>query len=267
MKNNRNVASRRRRSKGSSASVKVRGTGFLTNPSNSSNLGLVVVDRYEIDTSLCQTFTTHATLYEKWKINSLRFELVPISVNSVAGTNGIAILEDTDDTSPTTIDNFISLRRSIMARQAKESALTLEYRPKHVPWLFTKDGGLSDDRFEMPGDLLVMSADYTTAGVQFRVLVHYDVDFDLVSNTSVSYLMPPLDTIQERKEFLASFKDRKKQVLMITDKLVANSAVGYEATEESSDKLFESFKEEEKQHILDLRKQIETLKLSLGKIR
>jgi len=159
--------------------------------SATSASGLLVVNRYEIDTSMSSVWQQFGSLFQKWKIHSLLFELIPIQGVTIQGVGYLAVLEDPDSVTPATVPEFLDCRLARAYRYAFQDRQILLYKPPTNTmlgngWLYTQDGGISDDRFEMPGDLIVGTSDFAASVSPFRVVCHYDVSFALVVNSTVS---------------------------------------------------------------------------------
>jgi len=101
----------------------------------------------------------------------------------------MAILEDPDDATPTSITNMIGQRLCTMTHISTKGRLT--YAPKHVPWLYCRDSTTLDDRWEMPGDFMFASVDTAEALFPGYVMCHFDVEFDILvsSNLNVATLL------------------------------------------------------------------------------
>lgn len=172
-----------KKNKGSTVN-RVKGQIMLSSPTNMSAGGLWVSDRYEIDTSLASTWATLALVYQRWKIHSLTFKFVPLLSTSSNGLCFMAVLEDPESTTPSSEQELMNQR--VTKAGGIRFPLTLRWRPRHELWWFTQDNLAQDDRLEMPGDFVFATSAGTASANPGRIFVHYDVSFDLVTNSNVS---------------------------------------------------------------------------------
>jgi len=169
-----------------SKSHQLSGTAVLSGVlSNSSASGLFVVTRYEINSSLCDSWNQLSDTFARWKVNKLDFKFVPIQGMTTPGTAGMAILEDTDSASPSTTPQAMNCRCATLG--TVREPLWLKYRPKHSNWLWTRDAvAYTQDRLEMPGDFIFWSENTSSAFVPGIVELKYSVEFDSIINTALS---------------------------------------------------------------------------------
>jgi len=109
----------------------------------------------------------------------------------------MSVLEDTDATTPANIFEALNCRVAALGNAWQE--YSLPYTPRNTGWLFTRDGGLSDDRFEMPGDFVFSTQGYTTAITPGLLYVDYDLEFNGIVTTNVSLALPSLTREQKRQ--------------------------------------------------------------------
>lgn len=190
----------------------LRGFGYLALPSNTSAVGAAVIDRYEIDTTLNGVWTQLGSLFQQWRIKNLEFRFVRIQGSSTVGAMAMAILEDPDSSSPTSIVDVVNCRVAKMWTYSNaEEYTSLRYVPqgRGASWLYTKDNVTNDDRLEMPGDLILMSSNFTSSVSPGLLYMHYEVEFMGLTNSVVA-LSSRIN--QPQKE---SQPDLKRQVLCV----------------------------------------------------
>ncbi len=175
---------RSKKNKSKSNATRIRGTAILTAPSNMSSTGLLQIDRYEIDTSLVSSWVTLASVFQRWKIHSLTFRFIPLLANTYNGMVFMAMLEDPESNTPVVEADIMNNRIAIM--NGVREPIRLHYKPKHEFWLFTNDLVSQTDRLEMPGDFIFATSAGTSSVNPGRIVLHYDVTFDLVTNSVVS---------------------------------------------------------------------------------
>lgn len=184
--------------KSRSASHTFKGCAQILTPTATNASGVFVGDRLELDTSASLLWSEIAQSFQKWKINWLVFEFVPIQPITTGGYIAMSVLEDPDSTTPTNMSQMLGLRTAHWGPYF-EPRFRLRYKPKHSGWLWTKDAGLSDDRWEMPGDLFFASQNFTSAVAPGFVNMRFSVSFDILTNTSVSRAVPlPVPSLDVR---------------------------------------------------------------------
>lgn len=157
---------------------------FLLEVSAVNSGGLFVLNRFEIDTTLCSTWTSLGQIFQRWKIHSLTIRYVPAAAFTFTGLGYLAIAEDPEADTPVSAIDMMGQRCS--AAGGLREPFRLHWRPRREFWLFTRDLLAQDDRLEMPGDLLFASDSSTNNLPPGKLVVHYDVSFDLITNSAVS---------------------------------------------------------------------------------
>jgi len=170
---------------------RIKGCMYIGAPANTSNVGAFTGTRYEIDTSLSQIWSQFGALFQKWKIHNLQFEFVPIQGIAIVGTVMMALIEDPDSTTPTSIASCLNSRIAQMWRYNLQQRMILNYTPPNKTilgngWMYTQDNLTGEDRFEMPADFIVGTSDFVTDVSPGHLICHYDVSFAQVVNSSVS---------------------------------------------------------------------------------
>jgi len=178
--------SSKRRSKGLILSGSAQLAGALTNTSAG---GAFVATRYEVDTTLCPSWDQAGKLFARWRIIKLKFEFRAIKGTTTNGNMGIVFLPDTNMTTPNTTSTALSNERSAFGHIYQNVQLVVT--PKHEGWLWTRDGVAStDDRLEMPGDVVFWSENTDSAFAPGIAMMHYTVQFDDVTNSTVAPSVP-----------------------------------------------------------------------------
>lgn len=161
---------------------------FLKNLSVSSTSGLFVYDRLELDTTLCTTWSSLGSTFRFWKLHSLKMEIIPFFGVNNTGVYGIMVQPDPDAGLPTDITHVSENQNSRVDHMSKRVSLT--YRPYGAAdkWFYTKDYVSSDDRLEMPGEIIVASQHFTTACGAYCE-VSYEVSFKGTTSSNISTLV------------------------------------------------------------------------------
>jgi hypothetical protein len=175
---------RSKKSKKSPTVLSVKGKGLLSAVSTTSASGLFVSTRYEIDSTLIAAWSGISSSFEKWRVLKLTFEYVPIQPTSKTGVALMSVLEDVDDTTPSTVTTLMSQRVCTITQLYEKASIT--YVPKYVPWLYCRDSAALDDRWEMPADFIFATNDTTENLFPGYVVLHYHVEFDLVVSSSLN---------------------------------------------------------------------------------
>jgi len=161
-------------------------SGALT---NTSAAGAFVATRYEVDTTLCQSWQQAGQLFVKWRIIKLKFEFRPIKGTTTNGNMGIVFLPDPNMTTPGTTSAANNNEKVSFGHIYQNVQLVVT--PKHSGWLFTRDGvATTDDRLEMPGDVVFWSDNTDAAFAPGIAMMHYTVQFDEVANSTVAPAKP-----------------------------------------------------------------------------
>lgn len=147
--------------------------------------GSFVATRYEIDTTLCDTWTQLGKTFTKWRLNKLRLSYIPIKGTTTEGTIGICFLPDPNETTPTSSVSALGMRTAKLG--SIRDVVSLDIRPKSNRWLFTRDSVSStEDRLEMPGDFVVWTENTAASYIPGIIMMSYIVEFDQVSNSVVT---------------------------------------------------------------------------------
>lgn len=155
-----------------------------TIPTTSGVGGTVMSAPIEIDTELCNPWHTAATMFQRWRIRSIKFQMISLYGTDVQGITGMCILEDPDSSSPASFSDAIDQRLSVYAQHYKNPYLV--YRPRHTGWLFTKDLLVDTDRLEMPGDLYVFTLNWSASVYPGYLNLVYDLEFDGLTTPATS---------------------------------------------------------------------------------
>jgi len=191
-----------------SSNFRVRGKGPLNAAlSNTSAGGAFVATRFEIDTTLCNSWQQLGQSFLKWRINKLIFHFTTLKSTTTEGNVGIMILEDTNETTPTSTSTALGARLSRLA--CIHQNVTLVYKP-NSGWLFTRDAVAStDDRLEMPGDVVFWTENTAAAFVPGVPWVEYDIEFKDVANSTIAPMLIPKPT--------KSLTDKSSQCLEVSN--------------------------------------------------
>lgn len=159
-------------------------TGYLT---ATSAVGTLVVNTFELDTTMFPIWDYLAKVFQKWRIRKLGFQVFSNVPVDVQGAIGFGVCDDPDAGVPTTIDEIVSNRVSYAAHCGGHHPMIYWSPIKSTQWLFTNDQLTSDDRFEMPGNLYVGTWGFNaSSGSSFRIRVYYDVEFDGLTNPTLA---------------------------------------------------------------------------------
>ena len=149
--------------------------------------GAFVVTRFEIDTTLVGAWTTLGQSFAKWRVRSIHFHFTGIKGSTTDGLVGICILDDPNMTSPNTTVTALANRQAVLGKVHEH--ISLMYRPKHTPWLFTRDTVAStEDRLEMPGDVCYFTSDTSSAFTPGIAWCDFVVEFTELTNSTVAPL-------------------------------------------------------------------------------
>jgi hypothetical protein len=148
----------------------------LADPSPASNLGAMVLSRYEIDTTLGTLLQEITDRFDYWKLNSIALRVVPFRGSTQVGFHGVGILSDPQDTSPVNFTEFINLKQVKVSPIFDMNPIVLKIQPKGpLRWRYTKDQALESDRWEAFGDLLYATASTTEAEVKSIIYAKVDI--------------------------------------------------------------------------------------------
>ncbi len=163
----------------------LRGTGQLSAAlTTTSGVGAYVSNRYEVDTTLVNSWAQAGQLFARWRVKSLKFHFKALRGTATEGVMGICFLRDPNATTPASTAQALSMEEAVLGHAYQN--LTLTVKPKHESWLFTRDSvATTDDRLEMPGDVVYWSENWTTASIPGIATVDYVVEFDGVGNSAV----------------------------------------------------------------------------------
>jgi len=190
----------RNKSKSRTRPFRLVGNGQLSGSlSNTSAAGAFVLTRYEIDTTLVQSWVQAGQLFVRWRILSLSFHFKAIKGTTTEGNAGICFLPDPNETSPGNTSQAYTMESSVYGHIYSDK--TLKIKPKHNKWLYTRDAVAStDDRLEMPGDVVYWTDNTTSAFPPGIASVSYVVEFDQVANNTVTPALQPKTVSTDNKE-------------------------------------------------------------------
>lgn len=178
-------SSRSRGGRGQSSGTKrIKGYCLPVTLSLTNSSGLPVITSLDIDTNFCTVWSTLATVFQRWKLHSLVITITPINGSTTRGTLSSCVQEDDPSVAPASTAEVMSQRRAVIGSNV--NAVTYSYVPVHNIWFYCGDNITSDDRWEMPGRLHVLSSDYTSAIIPAVVTCHYDVSFDTVTTPNTA---------------------------------------------------------------------------------
>jgi hypothetical protein len=172
--------------------------GELTAMSNTSAIGVFVINTYLLSTDLLPRWTALAAIYQRWRIKWMKFTYVSQLATTINGRVGMFINEDADGSVPTTFVGAAGNR--VFKEVTAYRTSTMYYRPNHEDWLWTKDLALNEDRLEYPGYFGICSGSFTTAGVPGYVTVSYHVEFSSPCNSESTLARMKKITANESKE-------------------------------------------------------------------
>jgi len=178
-------------------STVIRGKGPLTGSlTNTSAGGAFVLTRFEIDTNLSTSWIQLGQTFTRWRIKSLTFHFATLKGSTTEGTVGICVLTDPLETSPGTTSTALGMQYSKIGNIHQN--LSLRFKPLNKGWMFTRDVvGTTDDRLEMPGDVVYFTENTTAAYIPGVPWVTYCVEFCSVANSTVA---PLYKSVAEKRE-------------------------------------------------------------------
>jgi len=185
---------------GKSRAITLRGKGPLNAALTATNAGgAFVATRFEIDTTLTPSWDQLGKTFTKWRVKSLTFHFATLKSTTTEGTVGICVLTDPLETTPGTTSSALSMQYSKIANI--HQSVSLRYKPVTKSWMFTRDiAGTTDDRIEMPGDVVFFTENTAAVYVPGVPWVTYVVEFCSVANSTVAPLFKSLD---EKRAVLA----------------------------------------------------------------
>lgn len=147
--------------------------------------GSFVLNRFEIDTTLCVDWTAWGQTFSRWRVKHIDFHFVPIKGFTTEGIMGISILDDPLQTSPSSAQTATALRCTTNGHVFDK--LKLRFKPVRKAWMFTRDvSGTTDDRIEMPGDVVYWSENCSSSFVPGIAWMEYSIEFQGVTNPTVA---------------------------------------------------------------------------------
>lgn len=153
--------------------------------STTSSGGSFVVTRYEVDTTMLASWQQLGQVFSKWRLKKLRVVYVPIKGVTTEGNFGICFLPDPNETTPTSTSTALGMEFSKIG--SIRNIVSLNIPIKHNRWLFTRDAvGTTDDRLEMPGDIVCWTENTVAAFVPGVLMIEYIVEFDQIANSTVT---------------------------------------------------------------------------------
>ena len=217
-----------RRNKSSGKSFVIRGKAQLSASLTATSAGgAFVATRFEVDTTLCTSWTQLGQSFTKWKLKSLTFHFATLKGSTIEGTVGICFLTDPMQTTPNTASSAMNMQYSKLANVHQN--ISLRVKPANK-WYFTRDiAANTDDRLEMPGDVVFFTENTTAAYVPGLPWVSYVVEFASITNATVS---PLFKTVEERQLSLANPKSGQTDKTRDNESSCVNTSVGTESKQE-----------------------------------
>lgn len=143
-----------------------------------------------------------ASAYEKYRFETLEFEVVPRNPTSSAGAVYAALDYDWDDNPATTANELMSNRGAISSDVWSPSKFAVDIRRlnEDVPWRYVADFPRSDSSQRMVyGGFFMIGIAGTAAAVSFDIFVNYRVKFSLPAlhslDSSSSMTFPLIKTL------------------------------------------------------------------------
>lgn len=162
---------------------RITGSGQLSGAlSSTSAVGAFVSTRYEIDTTLVQSWGQAGQLFARWRIVSLIFHFKSLKGTTTDGNMGICFLPDPQETTPTSTASAYAMESATFGHIYQN--LSLRCKVKHSKWLYTRDALALDDRLEMPGDIVYWSENCAASFTPGIASVSYVVEFDQIGNST-----------------------------------------------------------------------------------
>lgn len=200
----------------------VRGKGSLSSPSLTNSSGLFVATNYEIDTDMLGVWQQFANLYQKWRVNWIRFTHNPQQPTSVAGNVVMYINEDPYGSSAGGFNDAMNNRVSVATVHYRKQSLL--WRPHQAQtWLWTKDVVAADDRDEFPGELNYCTANFASATTAGFITLEYELHFTDQCNSTTALLKHQNSLslkLEERKKLKEQVESDRPQPPPIS--LIAN---------------------------------------------
>lgn len=152
--------------------------------------GAYVGTRVEGDTDMNPVTQALAKIYEMWEVPWVELEYDPlIKPTQGNGSVCLCILKDVDDSSPGSMSAIEAIGGSPRPRAVYEP-IKHRFYPGHG-WLYTKDGGISVDRLEMPFDIIYGTESCDFAAVPGLMTGRMMVRFKGIVAESINYKVPP----------------------------------------------------------------------------
>jgi hypothetical protein len=180
--------------------------------------GAFVSDRFEIDETLSTAFSNASTMFQRWRIRSMTFYMTPRIAGN--GLLGMCVIEDPEANTPATVPQAINCRLSALAcyvAPGGKSVCTLRYTPPQK-WLYANDDVSSEDRWEMPGDLVVFSIFATASLVPADIWMTYDIEFEMPTNPTVA-LRRMITAVDQAVDEGTLDEDEKSEVISTAEVL------------------------------------------------
>lgn len=140
-----------------------------TSMTASNAAGAFVGTRIEVDTDFCAKTVILGAVFEQWNLHWLELKYRPEFGSTTVGETGHCMLKDPADTVPSSGSACSDLSQSPAPVHVYEKC-TQRYNPGKG-WLYCKDSGVSDDRLEMPGDVVFWNEG--CAAAQVMGTLHY----------------------------------------------------------------------------------------------
>lgn len=242
--------------KQSSRGLTIRGKAQLAGTlTNTSAGGAFVLTRFEVDTTLCTSWLQLGQSFAKWKLKSLTFHFTTLKATTVEGTAGICFLTDPLETSPTSASSAMNMQYSRMGNIHQN--ISLRVKPVNK-WFFTRDiAATTDDRLEMPGDVVYFTENTTAAYTPGLPWVSYVVEFSSVTNAVVT---PLFKTLEEKRN---SMKMETKLLTTGDNVNTSQNSSGIEEKQQEQAILVAKLESE----LANLVKQISLMKTSISSVK
>jgi len=159
-----------------------------------SAAGAFVIARVQFDSSVGSTIDQLSSIFAKWRLLKLKLHFCSSRPTTDVGIFGMAILEDVDSVTPTTTSSAMNMRVSCMDHVWRSQ--TLNFKPLKEGWLFTRDLA-SDDRLEMPCDMLFFSELTTAQFYPGIIWYEYHIEWCELAN---SIVLPQAITLKPKVE-------------------------------------------------------------------
>lgn len=173
--------------------------------------GLFVANRFEIDTTLCNDWTAWGQTFSRWKVKHIDFHFVPIRGSATEGIFGISVLDDPLQTTPASAQQATALRCTTNGHVYDK--LKLRFKPVRKGWMYTRDvTGTTDDRLEMPGDVVFWSENCSATFVPGIAWMEYSIEFDGVTNANVAPRRSLANSMSSTTPSVSSESDTEREL-------------------------------------------------------